>query len=59
MLIIVTVAAGLVLASLERFPGIRFRRVRLFRAFFASDVFYLVSGLAVDALITLAFSTLS
>lgn len=35
---------GLIIASLERFPGLRFRKAPLFRRFFASDVFYLLTG---------------
>jgi lathosterol oxidase len=44
MVYAVFVLTGLLLASLERLPGLRFRRAPLLRACFASDVFYLLTG---------------
>src|ERR1051325_466618 len=44
MMIIVLCSMALLLATLERFPGIRFRPSALFRRYFASDVVYLVTG---------------
>jgi sterol desaturase/sphingolipid hydroxylase (fatty acid hydroxylase superfamily) len=44
MVYAVFVVSGVILASLERLPGLRFRTAPLFRAFFASDVFYLLTG---------------
>jgi sterol desaturase/sphingolipid hydroxylase (fatty acid hydroxylase superfamily) len=44
MMIIVLCSMALLLATLERFPSLRFRPSALFRRYFASDVFYLLTG---------------
>jgi sterol desaturase/sphingolipid hydroxylase (fatty acid hydroxylase superfamily) len=44
MVYTVVVVGGLVLAALERLPRFRFRRAPFLRSFFASDVFYLLTG---------------
>jgi sterol desaturase/sphingolipid hydroxylase (fatty acid hydroxylase superfamily) len=44
MMIIVLCSMALLLATLERLPGMRFRPAALFRRHFASDVIYLVTG---------------
>ena len=36
--------AGAAIVALERLPGVRFKRSQLFRPFFVSDAWYLISG---------------
>jgi hypothetical protein len=47
--------AGVILASLERLPGLRFRQAPFFRRFFASDLFYLVTGFIGGTSVTYGF----
>jgi sterol desaturase/sphingolipid hydroxylase (fatty acid hydroxylase superfamily) len=49
------VVSGLVLAALERLPGLRFRRAPLLRSFFASDVFYLLTGFVAGTSLATAY----
>jgi sterol desaturase/sphingolipid hydroxylase (fatty acid hydroxylase superfamily) len=55
MIPVVFVVSGLVLAGLERLPGLRFRRAPFFRAFFASDVFYLLTGFVAGTSLAIAY----
>ena len=55
MVYVTLVVTGLFLAFLERFPGLRFRRMPFFRHFFASDVFYLLTGFVAGTSLTYAF----
>jgi sterol desaturase/sphingolipid hydroxylase (fatty acid hydroxylase superfamily) len=47
-------ATALGLAALERFPALRFRRARLFRACFTSDVWYGLTGFVAGTALTTA-----
>src|SRR5262245_34285840 len=47
--------AGLILALLVRLHGVCFRRASFFRRFFASDLFYLMSGFVGGTSLTYAF----
>ncbi len=51
----VLVTSAFVLASLERLPGLRFRCSPLFRPFFASDGFYLLTGYIAGASLALVY----
>jgi lathosterol oxidase len=55
MIYVAFVVSGLLLASLERLPGLRFRKAPFLRAFFASDVFYLLTGFVAGTSLTTAF----
>ncbi len=55
MVYAVLVVSGVILASLERLPGLRYRRAPLFRAFFASDVFYLLTGFVAGTSLATAY----
>jgi len=55
MLYMVLGLTGVLLASLERLPGLRFRTAPFFRSFFASDVFYLLTGYVAGTSLTIAF----
>ena len=55
MVYLTLVVTGLVIASLERLPGLRFRRAPFLRRFFASDVFYLVTGFMGGTALTYSF----
>ncbi len=55
MINVVFVVTGLILASFERLPGLRFRASPFLRSFFASDVFYLLTGFVAGTSLTLAF----
>jgi sterol desaturase/sphingolipid hydroxylase (fatty acid hydroxylase superfamily) len=49
------VAAGIALSILERLPAIRFRRSPLWRPFFASDVWYLLTGFVAGTSLATAY----
>lgn len=51
----VFLVSGLVLAVLERLPGLRWRRAPLFRAFFASDLCYLLTGFVAGTSLATAY----
>jgi len=55
MVYVVLAVSGLILASLERLPGLRYRKAPLFRAFFASDVFYLLTGFVAGTSLATAY----
>ena len=55
MAFLVIALAGAALVALERLPGVRFKRSPLFRPFFASDAWYLLSGYVAGTAITIAF----
>ena len=55
MLYITLLTTGIILGSLERLPGLRFRRAPFFRRFFASDLFYLVTGFVGGTSLTFGF----
>ena len=54
MLISLLVAAALV-AFMERVPRLRFRPLPFFRRFFATDVFYLLTGFVAGGSIAVAY----
>jgi sterol desaturase/sphingolipid hydroxylase (fatty acid hydroxylase superfamily) len=51
----VFIVSGVILASLERLPGLRYREARLLRPFFASDVFYLLTGFVAGTSLATAY----
>lgn len=55
MIYLTLLITGVTLASLERLPGLRFRRAPLFRRFFASDMFYLLTGFVAGTSLTYSF----
>jgi lathosterol oxidase len=55
MVYAVLVVSGVILASLERLAGLRYRRAPLFRAFFASDAFYLLTGFVAGTSLATAY----
>ena len=55
MVYITLIVAGVIISTLERLPGIRFRKAPFFRGFFASDVFYLLTGFVAGTSLTYSF----
>jgi sterol desaturase/sphingolipid hydroxylase (fatty acid hydroxylase superfamily) len=55
MVYIILVVTGMIIASLERLPGIRFRKAPFLRRFFADDVFYLLTGFVAGTSLTYSF----
>ena len=55
MNLIILGAAALVLAVLEQVPRLRFRKSRLFRRFFVTDLIYLLTGYLAPASLSLAY----
>jgi sterol desaturase/sphingolipid hydroxylase (fatty acid hydroxylase superfamily) len=55
MVHVVVIVSGVILASLERLPGLRYRRAPLLRAFFVSDVFYLLTGFVAGTSLATAY----
>ena len=55
MVYAVFVVSGLVLASLERLPGMRFRRAPLFRSLFGTDLVYLFTGFVAGTSVATAY----
>lgn len=52
---LVLLSTALILATLERLPGVRFTRAPLLRTGFTSDVVYLVTGFIAGTALTLAY----